>query len=365
MLRVSVRKIKPGMVLGRTVFDVRGHEVAHQGSKMDEESVSLLSRSGVSDVLIEDPRMADVPVGFLYPAAVEAQAVKSIHVLLAVKQGMAEPIEASDISPIQTAVHKLAESLFPVAMGEPDLSGMNSQDGYDYVHPAKVAGIAMLIARETGLDKEVVANVGMVAMLMNLGYLALPAGTFDFDDYNETMAPSGISDSHKAQIKTHPKEGVAILKDSGLDAEVVRGVREHHERWNGSGYPDGRKGDEVSVIAQIVAMADTYHSLVSTRPDRRAFKPHEAVEFIVAFSGELYNPELAQVFARRVPQYPAGVGVILNTGEVAIVSDPNIGHIARPIVRICTKDGRPLKKPYDRDLSLAEHMRILITEVLL
>ncbi|MCH8815341.1 MAG: HD domain-containing protein [Chloroflexi bacterium] len=210
---------------------------------------------------------------------------------------------------------------------------------------------------------EAVVETGNAAVLMNIGYLALPPGTLDVDDFSLTQGVA--TGENMQQIRKHPDEAVAMLANSGLDVGVVRAIREHHERWNGSGYPHGRKGDEISLTGQIVAIADVYHSLVSARSDRPAYKPHEAIEFIVAYSGELFSPALAQVFARRIPQYPAGVGVKLNTGEVAIVSNPNVGHIARPTVRICAKEGKAVKKPYDLDLSLAENMRILITEVLL
>ena len=89
------------------------------------------------------------------------------------------------------------------------------------------------------------------------------------------------------------------------------------------------------------------------------------MEFIVAYSGAMFDPKLAQIFARRVPQYPAGLGVKLSTGEVGIISDPNIGHIARPIVRICVENGEVVEKPFDLDLSLRECMDKLIVQVLL
>lgn len=80
------------------------------------------------------------------------------------------------------------------------------------------------------------------------------------------------------------------------------------------------------------------------------------------------NPALALIthlFARRMPQYPSGLGVKLSTGEIGIISDPNAGHIARPIVRICFENGAALEKPFDLDLSEAKSMNKVITEVLL
>ena len=194
-------------------------------------------------------------------------------------------------------------------------------------------------------------------MLENIGYLSLPPEVMEKD--------GSLTEEEWQHIRRHPQESATMLAESGLEAEVITAVTQHHERWDGSGYPEGRKGEEISLFARIIALADTFHALLSKRPHRPAFKPHEAVEFIVAYSGAMFDPKLAQIFARRVPQYPAGLGVKLSTGEVGIISDPNIGHIARPIVRICVENGEVVEKPFDLDLSLRESMDKIIIQVLL
>ncbi len=166
-------------------------------------------------------------------------------------------------------------------------------------------------------------------------------------------------------MRKHPQHATTLLANSGLDADVMSAIEQHHERWDGSGYPARRKGDEISPLAQIISLADTYHALLSKRPHRDPLRPHEAVEFVVAYSGELFDPELTQFFARKIPQYPAGLGVRLSTGETGIISNPNLGHIARPIVRICYERGRPLGQPYDLNLADRDCMNKLIVEVLL
>ena len=357
MRRVSVANAKIGMVLGRAVYDIRGRLVLGEGDKLKEESVTLLARSGTAEILIEDPRVADVPVGSLYSAQLEAKSIQALNVLLVTHQGTTDPISAQDLIGIQPWITKLAERLYPDAMGEPDLSGLASLQGYDFIHPVKVAGLAMLLGRIADLSQEDVVKLGMVAMLENVGYLSLPPtvlekdGEFSKDDWNHV---------HK-----HPQYSAQLLADSDLEKDVIEGIEQHHERWSGSGYPDGRKGEEISLFARIIALADTYHALLSKRPHRPAFKPHEAVEFVVAYSGDAFDPELCQLFARRVPQYPAGLGVKLSTGEVGIVSNPNAGHIARPVVRICFENGSTVEPPYDLDLSERRCMNKLIVQVLL
>ena len=93
--------------------------------------------------------------------------------------------------------------------------------------------------------------------------------------------------------------------------------------------------------------------------------PHQAVEFIMAYAAELFDPDLVQLFARQIPIYPTGVTVKLNTGEVGIVSDANLGHIGRPVVRVCFDDEqREVAEPYDLDLSDPDHQDRLVSQVM-
>ena len=348
---------KPGMVLGRAVYDTRGRLVLGEGDKLIADSLETLARSGAAEILIEDPRVADVLVGSLFSAQVEAKVVQALHVMLVTQEGTTEGIGSPDLLAIQPWVRKMAERLFPEILGEPDLSGVASLQGYDYIHPVKTAGLSMLLGRFAELGLEDVVKLGMAAMLQNVGYLSMSPGILE--------AERSLTEDEWAHVRKHPQHSAKMLADSGLEADVIAAIEQHHERWSGSGYPDGRKGDEISFFARIIALADTYHALLSKRPHRAALKPHEAVEFIVAYSGESFDPELTQIFARRTPQYPAGLVVRLSTGEVGIVSNPNAGHIARPVVRICYEDGNAVGEPYDLDLSERQCMTKLIVEVLL
>jgi HD-GYP domain-containing protein (c-di-GMP phosphodiesterase class II) len=141
-------------------------------------------------------------------------------------------------------------------------------------------------------------------------------------------------------------------------------ILDHHERWDGSGYPRGLKGSDISSYTRIIAITDTYYALVSRRPHRQSYLPHEAIEFIMAYSGELFDPELVRLFTKLVPLYPTGIMVNLNTGESGIISNAKPGFIGRPVVRICSdKYLKELTKPYDMDLTESEHQHRLVTDV--
>ncbi len=355
MRRISVANAKVGMVLRRPVFDIRGYPVFEENERITPEKLPLLARTGASEIVIDDPRVEDVLVGTMFPAHLEAKAVQALHILIA-GAGYGGSYRPDHLVGVRAAVNALVRCVFPEPVGDPDISGSAALEGYDYVHPVKVATLSIFVGRLLGLPELDLVRLGLVAILQNVGYLNLPPGLLE--------VPGPLNEEQRAYLAGHPTASVDVLKSAGLDEETLNGIAHHHERWNGSGYPDGLKGDAIPLFSRITAIADAFHSLVSKRPYRPAMKRHEAIEFISAFSGELFDPDLASLFTRRIPVYPAGIGVKLNTGEVGIVSNPNVGHIARPVVRVCVVNGRPVPEPYDLDLSRVENMNKLIAEVI-
>ncbi len=344
------------MVLRRPVFDIRGYPVFEDGEKITADKLPLLARTGASEIVIDDPRVDDVPVGTLFPAYLEAKAVQALHVLNA-GAGMGDGFSPAHLVGVRAAVNAMVQCLFPEAIGEPDLSGATVLEGYDYIHPVKVTAASLMIGRMVGMEEHDLVKLGLASMLENVGYHQLPPGILE--------KPGPLTEEERAYLEQHPVYSVEMLKNSSLDPEVLEAILHHHEQWSGRGYPGKLKGEQINRFARVIALGDAFHALVSKRPHRGPMKRHEALEFASAFSGDLFDPEFSALFARRLPIYPAGIGVRLSGGEIGIVSNPNLGHIARPVVRVCVENGRPVKEPYDLDLSEVQHMTKLIVEVVL
>ena len=206
-------------------------------------------------------------------------------------------------------------------------------------------------------DEDRLTELAIAGLYADAGKLQLPESLLNHD--------GTLTEEQWERMREHPRESVAILGRFSLASEpVIRAVLAHHERWDGSGYPKGLVGEAIFEPARIIAVADTYFDLVSVHPRRPAAMPHEAVEYVMGSSGELLAPALVEVFVREVPLYPTGVTVRLNTGELGIVSNGNLGFVGRPTVRICMDaDSRPIKEPYDFDLSDPEHQGTLVVQV--
>lgn len=360
MRRISVQYAQPGMVLGVGVFDNFGNLLLEQGTRLTLDNVAALGRLGGGEMFFADRRVDDVPVAPLIPARIEGDAARRLHKLLDEAKKVVAGTDGQtriDINPLEKASYNMVEQLFPVVLGEVNASGCFSLRDYDYVHPVQVTALSVLMGRQAGLGEVDLARLGLATLVQNIGYVALVKGMMD--------EPASLTKLETHETHQHAQYGYQILTDhTTASADVVQTVLEHHERYDGSGYPRGLKGDAISIYARLIAITDTYYGLVSRRPYRQSHLPHEAIEFIMAYSGELFDPDLVRLFTRLMPLYPTGVMVNLNTGEMGIVSDAHAGLIGRPIIRICyDKHLKEISRPYDIDLADSEHQHRLVTGV--
>jgi HD-GYP domain-containing protein (c-di-GMP phosphodiesterase class II) len=350
------------MVLGRPVYDSYGRMICDAGIELTEWDIRTLCGYGVGELTIDDSRVADVLVQPLIPPEVEAVASQALKDLV-IEGGSIGKIEPVLMHKIRDSINSMTRTMLPEPVGDLNVAGCLNLQEYSYVQPAKVAGMSQLMGNSLGLNMSQLASLGVGALLMNVGYVKLPHVMLQPSILDK---PSALTDREFSELKKHCYYGHELLSESGeVPPEVSQAVLQHHERWDGSGYPNGLKGGEISLFARTIAIADTYYALVSRRPHRREFLPHEAIEFIMAYSGELFDPELVQLFSKRVPLYPTGVTVKLNGGEVGFVTNANVGFIGRPVVRVVyDEEAKPIKEPFDVDLKMAENQKKLIVEVL-
>lgn len=382
MRRISARYAKPAMLLGRPLYDCYGKMLLKEGTRLTAPQIASLEEAGVAEIYILDKRVDDVTAWPLVTPELEgsmAMAIKrilqkSVHI---VSSGKAQML---DLTEIQRGVSEMLQQLFPVAMGEPVLIGCHSVRDYEFVQPVKVTSLSLLIGKAAGLGESELYNLGMASMLQNVGYTALRQGIAE--------KVGRLTSAEKNSVMKHPAYGAEIARRYGqVSEEIALIIQQHHERWNGSGYPGKLKQKDICAGARILGITDSVVALVSKRPHRgcilpndvqeyvNAFhgdmgdadflRPHQAMEFIVAYSGELFDPELVKIFTQQLPVYPSGITVKLNTGEVGIVSNANRSYFCRPKVRVCyNKNMRDLDKPVDINLADAEHQRILIMQVM-
>ena len=140
-------------------------------------------------------------------------------------------------------------------------------------------------------------------------------------------------------MRRHPQLGADLLGDH-VSFLIRAVVKQHHERWDGTGYPEGIAGDQIHQFARIAAVADVYDAVTSERVYKPPKKPHEGVAIIAQGEGTDFDPEVVSVFSRVVMPFPPGSDVELADGRVGFVTEVDPRNPYEPTVRVQHSDGR-------------------------
>ena len=167
---------------------------------------------------------------------------------------------------------------------------LEERDHYTHGHSQRVTSLAMRLGKRAGLDTERYEHLHLASVLHDIGKIGIPDKVL--------LKPGRLTREEFDVIKTHPGKAARILKllnDPRMD-EVIAAVRHHHERYDGSGYPAGLKGDEIPHLSRIITITDSYDAMTSNRPYRDDISPETALKEIEQGSGSQFDPQLASEF---------------------------------------------------------------------
>jgi len=169
-------------------------------------------------------------------------------------------------------------------------SVIDGQIPYHDGHILRVNEYSLRIGRQFGLTDKEMLILEAAALLHDFGKIGI--------DEDTLLKPSSLTDSERKEVQNHVLRGYYMLQGFEELNEVIKGVRSHHEHYNGSGYPNGLATDKISLIGRIIAVADAYDAMTSDRPYRKARTKEQAIEELMKFSGKQFDPEIVDVFTK-------------------------------------------------------------------
>ncbi len=225
------------------------------------------------------------------------------------------------------------------------LALLKNYDDYTYTHSVNVAIFSLALGRFLGLEGRELERVGLAGLLHDLGKIRTAESII--------KKPGTLTPDEIKIMQLHPELGAEILDQmKGIDGETSEIVRHHHLRHDGTGYPQLAAGEEIHPHGQLVAIADCYDALTTTRSYQKARHPSEAIRMLRRLSGTAYAPEPTRAFIEMIGAYPIGELVRLSTNELAVVSGSSELDATAPRVKLVTNaSGIVLPEPIDCDLS--------------
>jgi putative nucleotidyltransferase with HDIG domain len=231
-----------------------------------------------------------------------------------------------EVEKAEHVVELMVDSVFRNVDALTSLSRIKDQDSYLFMHSVNVCVLMISFCRFLGIERETINKVGIGALLHDIGKTNLPLDLLNKADK--------LTEEEFAVIQKHSELGRdMLLQNPKIPEEAVNVAYQHHERYDGTGYPNGLKGDKVSQFGQMASIVDVYDAITSDRVYHKGMEPAEAIRKIFEWSKHHFKEELCNFFIKCVGIYPVGTLVRLESGLLAVVVEPGKASLIQPVVR--------------------------------
>ncbi len=232
-----------------------------------------------------------------------------------------------DKAKLDMAGKLITQSVFRNVDAMVGLTRIKEHDPYTATHCVNVCVLVLAVAHADGIDQSTAEMLATATLLHDIGKTKVPL---------EVLNKPGRFEPHELEeMRKHTVYGEEILKDMpGVTEETLYIATQHHEMFNGSGYPHKLSGEEIHRFGQMTAVADVYDALTSARVYKPALPPHFALTRIYGNRDTEFRSDIVDLFVKSLGLYPVGSLVILNTEEIGIVCEPNPENTRRPKVGI-------------------------------
>ena len=216
---------------------------------------------------------------------------------------------------------------------------LRDRDIYSYGHSVRMSVLSAVLGRHLGLSEQQLDRLALGSLLCEVGKAKVPRRLLD--------KRTPLAEEEILRVRSHVTEGVQILdRCVGIGDDVIEVVENHHERFDGSGYPEGKFGDQIPLLGRIAGLTDTYDAMTSIRPHTdKVFTAAQATDHLYDNRDILFQGQLVEEFIQALGIYPTGTLVELSTGEVALIKEQNVDQRIQPVVlMVLNNEKKPLGK---------------------
>lgn len=325
---VALQDKLAGETLAIPVHGDGGRLMLAQGMRLTAALIQALRKRGYTRVAIDDVLLDDVEADEALQEETRQIAIRVLDTATAnVLRGT-----PGDLRAMRNAVDAIIADLRDNPKACIGLYSLCSFDEETYTHSINVCVLSITSAQVLGWNVTDLRQVGLGALLHDIGKVLIPKHILN--------KPALLTDEEYALVKTHTNRGWELLQTC-YDVGVVtaHAALDHHERLDGSGYPRQIKGDNISELGRITAVADVYEAMTADRPQRRAVLPEAVHAFMMERRGTLFDADAVEAMFQRIALYPTGTILSLWGGYVGVVTRQDPRSNNRPCVRIVSGPG--------------------------
>lgn len=321
MIGISLTSLPIGKTLARDIYDQKGRLLLPKDTVLQPSHVQSLLRLEYNTVYVIE---GDGPVKD--KSALPSAYLTAVEEFRKVMDTLMQGGEAS-----RHQVEQTIDLLYPHVQETNNilscLRNLRSRDEYTYQHSVAVSVLAIKLGQTMNIPTEDLRILGSAGILHDIGKCRIP-----LDVLNK---PGKLDDDEWKLMYCHPLFGYDIVQKMHFtDSRVALSVLQHHEHMDGSGYPEGKRGNEIHFFAQIVAVSDVFDALTSERFYRSCVPMFPAIEEIMALTAGHLNPLISHQLLKYILDVLPGEQVLLNTGDLATIIRTSVDEPSRPLVSI-------------------------------
>jgi HD-GYP domain-containing protein (c-di-GMP phosphodiesterase class II) len=323
-------ELQPGMILDQDIYNKNKVLLLARGSVINEENIRTIKRLGYARVSIRQKEQEDVNFSYWdhidetkFNQFEETYYVSKNELKAIMKDiGSGKQLDLEQVYKIPGAIMEEAGSPYNLLTF---LNNVSHIDGYTYGHCINVSVLCNVFCNWLKLDANTRKNIVAAGLLHDLGKCNIKTEVLD--------KPGKLTPEEWEEMKMHTVYGYRLLEMAKAPHDVRLGALMHHEREDGSGYPTGLKGDQIPLIARIIAITDVYDAMTSKRPHRERVCPFQVIDQFQHNFFNLLDTKLLMLFLNRVADCYVGALVRLSDGRTGQVVVINTAYPARPMIR--------------------------------
>ncbi len=332
MKKIKLEKIKIGTLLDGKISTNKGSILYPNKTLFTKQLIEKLKKDKIDEIIFEarekekpisdeekkeEDKIEKILEGFHYGGITRETIRESAISFRNITYNMLNGNDSIDFDSCKNSIFAVYEQIKTNPSAIVNLLDIKTHDDYTYCHSINVGIISLALAQKMGYDDETVKLIGLGGFLHDIGKISIPASLI-----NKT---SVLSEEEKRIMKSHPSHSYRIMsKDKNINPRIVNMAYEHHERYDGKGYPRGISGDKLDDYSVIVGLADVYDALTTVRSYKPAFSPEESISIIETYTGSHFAPRIAEKFINDIQNslnkkndFNKGSLVLLNTLELA------------------------------------------------
>lgn len=322
---LMLHELQPGMIVSEDIYHDNGTLIIGVGTVLTMQMIERLDELMILSVSIMKSEVANTPDPIVIKQAqVQATYNKTVDrfksIYKALKYGRHVIVDQ-----VQEMVTPLVDEVLNNTGLVKQLWQLQSCDEYTFDHSVTVSLVSALLAKWMGYTEAQLKEIAIAGMMHDLGKMNIPDEILN--------KPTALTKEEFSVMKTHATLGYMLLmQQKGFSDEVLKVAIEHHERYDGKGYPNGLKGKDIHIFARIVTIADMFSAMTTDRIYRKAVNPFKVAEVMKSEAYGYLDPFITTLFINHISNFYVGNVVRLNNGEVGEVVLINKHMPYRPLV---------------------------------